>query len=195
MTTETQEKDTTDQHDAFREQRKAALFWLRKGVEDLDIVDRLEGLLPSFVRRRYRITGLYRNERLRAPSGTLDLCPVDVAKDDVAAADTLHADVSKLHNFLFGKCPPEGPYPKAAPPTRTVNKWDGLVRYEFFLPSLPGFEGGLTVTISRLPAGSTCHITKKVTGTRVVEDVEYEMVCDDDTIPTEEAAEAAAKKS
>ena len=183
MTTETnQHKDTTTEHDAFREQRKSALFWLRKGTEDIDIVDRLEGLLPSLVRRRYRITGLYRREGLTTPTGGLDLSPVDIVEDDVAAADALHADVDKLFDFLLTQRQPADPTVDPERPTRGLVAYNGLIRYEFTVAGLPGFEGGLTVIVSGLPAGSACHVTKKVTGTHVVEDVEYEMVCDDETV-------------
>ncbi len=195
MSTTSQVESTTEEHDAFREQRKSALFWLRKGTEDIDIVDRLEGLLPSFVRRRYRITGLYRREGLRAPSGTLDLCPVDVPKDNVVAADALHADVDKLFDFLLTKRHAVVDIVAPERPARGLVAYNGLIRYEFTLAGLPGFEGGLTVIVNGLPAGSACHITKKVTGTRVVEDVEYEMVCDDEPpglIPAEDALEVAA---
>ncbi|GAF96841.1 unnamed protein product, partial [marine sediment metagenome] len=46
------------EHDAFREQRKTSLYWLRKATEELDLLDKIEDILPSFVRRRYRISSL-----------------------------------------------------------------------------------------------------------------------------------------
>ena len=72
----------------------------------------------------------------------------------------------------------------------------GLISYTFTLVGLPGFEDGLEIIVGRLPAGSACHITKKVKGTRVVEDVEYEMVCDDEAgISPQERAEEAEREA
>ncbi len=171
-----------DQHDAFREQRKLALYWLRKSTEDLEVLDLVEDIMPLFVRRRYVITGVTRRGDERA-MGSLDLRPLnwDEVKDDVKAADALHADVDKLFNFLLARRQDNDNQGLTQErPSRRVVKYNGLITYDFHLTGLPGFEGGLTVIFNGLPAGSACQVTKKVTGTRVVEDVEYEMVCDDD---------------
>ena len=169
-----------DQHDAFREQRKSSLYWLRISQEELATLALLESILPSFVRRRYRITHLIRSSESRR--GSLSLVPAEPVADDLAAANALHADVDKLFGFLLGKRHDNSDAPER--PARSVAH-GGLIRYVFTLTGLPGFERGLEVTIGGLPAGSACHITKKVKGTRVVEDVEYVMVCDDDPVEQE----------
>ena len=199
MTTEThQEKDTTEEHDAFREHRKSAHYWLDKATKDLEDIDRMEPLLPSFVRRRYTITSLCRWEPPTGKAqGSLGLSPVNFDKDDVKAADALHADVGKLFYWLVNKRPEVEQGDGSSRPARGVTKWNGTINYEFFLTGLPDFEGGLRVTITGLPAGSACHVIKKVTGSKVVEDVEYEMVCDDDEpgISPEERAEEAEREA
>lgn len=182
----TQDKGSTPQapeaHDAFREHRKSSAYWLRVAQEGFELVDKLEAILPSFVRRRYRIGGL--------ATGSVELSPSTFDADDPVAVDRLHADVNKLFIFLLGKrTGTEGDGAAPEPPSRSLTTWNGKVKYDFTMTGLPGFEGGLTIVISGLPAGSACRITKKVTGTRVVENVEYEMVCDDE--PSTEAAEVA----
>jgi hypothetical protein len=159
---------SNNEHDAFKEQRKSALYWLNKSTEELALLDKLEDVLPSFVRRRYRIGSL--------STGRLSLSPSGPTTDDPEEADKLHADVNKLFVFLLGKC--EG-IANQEPPSRSLEEWRGCIRYDFTLEGLPGFEDGLVISIEHLPAGSACHITKRVTGTRVVEEVEYEMVCED----------------
>jgi len=163
---------STDGHDAFREQRKVALYWLRNYTGDLDLLNKLEGILPSFVRRRYRFGALW-------GESSVEIAPLTSVTDDPSdntEADKLHADVNKLFLFLLerGETPQDQGVPK-----RTL-AGSGRIKYEFTVKGLPGFEKGLAVTVSGLPAGSACRITKKVKGTRVVEDVEYEMVCDDE---------------
>ncbi|KKN09190.1 hypothetical protein LCGC14_1049180 [marine sediment metagenome] len=182
-----------EQHDAFAEHRKNSLYWLRNYQEELATLALLEGILPSFVRRRYRIASLHRIADVGR--GYLSLEPAGPITDDLATANALHADVDKLFGFLLGKCQGADGAPER--PTREVTASTGHVRYEFTLSGLPGFEDALDVTIGRLPAGSACHITKKVKGTRVVEDVEYEMVCDDDApgISPEERAEEAEREA
>lgn len=159
----------TDEHDAYGDHRKSSLYWLRYAQEGLENLERIEGLLPSFVRRRYIIQSL--------GSSYLHLAPVDVG-DGVVAADALHADVNKLFVFMLKKREAgEGPDP--TPPARGLASHDGTIHYEFTLTKLPGFES-LRVFVGGLPAGSACRITRKVTGTRLVETVAYEMECDDD---------------
>ena len=168
--------------DAFREQRKASLYWLRKATEEFEVLDKIEDILPSFVRRRYRIGSL--------SALSLSLWPQAFDTDDPKAADALHADVNKLFIFLIDKCEGGGAQGlSAGQPTRTLTKWNGQVGYSFTLYGLPGFEKGLRIEVNGLPAGSTCHITKKVTGYRMHEESEYEMVCGDE--PSTEAAEVA----
>ena len=164
-------ESSTDGHDAFREHRKSSTYWLGVAQEGFELVDKLEAIMPSFVRRRYRIVGL--------TSSSLELSPLTVPTDDPMAGDALHADVNKLFVFLLSKGKASS-NPEDGVPSRSLTKWNGAVRYDFTLEGLLGFEDGLRVSIGGLPAGSACHITKKVTGTRVVEDVEYEMVCDDE---------------
>ncbi len=186
-----------DQHDAFREQRKSALYWLCKATADLEVLDRIEDILPSFVRRRYIITSLYRWEPTTGKAhGSLALSPVNFDKDDVKAADALHADVGKLFDWLVNKRPEVEQGDGSSRPARGLTEWNGTINYEFTLTGLPDFEGGLRVAINGLPAGSACHVTKKVKGTRVVEDVEYEMVCDDEQgMSPEERAEEAEREA
>ena len=162
--------------DAFREQRKISLYWLRKATEEFDILDKIEDILPSFVRRRYRIGSL--------TSMSLSLWPQAFDADDPEAADALHADVDKLFTFLLGKRTDQTEYLDEKP-TRTLTKWNGQVGYNFTLAGLPGFGQGLRIEVNGLPAGSACRITKKVTGYRMKEESEYEMVCDDE--PSTEA--------
>ena len=171
MTTE------TDTHDAFAEARKSARYWVRVSNEELHILDLLERLLPSFVGRRYRISSINRVESESGNTGRLTLAPV-AGEDSVEAANALHADVAKLYDYLLGKREP-GSYPEQVLPIRKLG-YNGTITYEFTLRGLFGFEGRLDMTISGLPAGSACRITKKVTGTKVVDVVEYEMECDDD---------------
>lgn len=186
--------DQAKQHDAYRSLRKSSLYWLEKATKEIEILDRIEILLPSFVRRRYIISSLYRWEPSQGASahGSIDLAPVNFDKDDVKTGNALHADVGKLFDFLLTKCPEVEQGEDSLRPARGLTAWNGLIHYEFTLAGLPGFEGGLRVTVNGLPAGSACHIIKKVKGTRVVEDVEYEMVCDDEPgISPEERAEEA----
>ena len=184
---------STEQHDAFAEQRKSSLYWLRNYQAELSTLSLLENLLPSFVRRRYRIVRLSRTDEIR--KGILSLEPVKPVVDDVAAANALHADVDKLFGFLLGKCQDNGT-PNPNRPHREVMTYSGLIRYEFTLTGLLGFEGGLEVTIGGLPAGSACKIIKTVKGTRVVEDVEYEMVCDDaPSMSLDERADEAEREA
>ena len=198
MTTEThREKSTTEQHDAYRALRRAAQLWLNKVAQELEVIERLEDLLPDFVRRRYIIGTVYRWERTEGKAhGAIELAPVDIDKDDVKAADALHADVGKLFDWLVNKRPEVEQGDGSERPARGLTEYNGTIHYEFFLTGLPGFESGLRVTINGLPPGSACHITKKVTGTKVVEVVEYEMVCDDELgISPEEHAEEAEREA
>ncbi len=179
-----------DQHDAFREQRKSSLYWLRNYQEELATLALLESILPSFVRRRYRFAYIHRTAE--AKKGALSLEPVRPVTDDLGAANALHADVDKLFGFLLGKCQGGDSVPER--PTRAVTASTGLISYAFTLVGLPGFEDGLEITVGRLPAGSACHITKVSKGKREVEEFEYKMVCDDepsDTIPLDDAREVA----
>ena len=159
----------TDEHDAYRDHRKMSLYWLRYASEGLDNLEKIEALLPSFVQRRYTISSL--------TAFSVTLCPVS-AGEDLAAADALHADVNKLFVFLLGKCE-AGEDSRRSLPVRELTFHTDTIHYDFTLTKLPGFDK-LHVTVAGLPAGSACHITSKVTGTHEVEDVEYEMVCDDD---------------
>ena len=166
--------------DAFHDQRRTSLYWLRKATEEFELLDKLEGILPSFVRRRYRIGNL--------TPYSISLWPQAFDADDPAVADALHADVGKLHAYLLKKRADQTEDLNKKP-TRTLTKWNGQVNYKFTLAGLPGFEKGLSFEVSGLPAGSACHITKVVTGYRMKEEAEYEMVCDDE--PSTEAAEVA----
>lgn len=188
--------DQAEQHDAFREQRKTSLYWLRKATDDLETLELVENILPQFVRWRNIISNVSRNERM--DTGALDIHPVgEVAEGDVAAADALHADVTKLFDWLLGKRHDNGLQGLTQErPSRRVVKYSGLITYDFRLTGLPGFEGGLSVTIAGLPAGSACRITQKVTGYRMVKEAEYEMVCDDEPgISPEERAEEAEREA
>ena len=176
----------TEQHDAFREQRKSSLYWLRNYQEELATLALLESLLPSFVQRRYRIVSIYRLRDGR--NGSLSLVPVETVVDDLAAANALHADVDKLFGFLLGKRQGKDGAPEQ--PTRDVAH-DGLIRYRFSLDGLSGFEDGLDVTVGGLPAGSACHISKVSKGKREVEEFEYKMVCDDEAVPLDDVKEVA----
>ncbi len=176
----------TMQHDAFRVQRKSALYWIRTSGEEIETLDMLEDIMPEFVKRRYRISTVGRSIRGSESEGTISLLPLEVVEDDVKAADALHADVTKLLDFLSNKC--EVHNNQNPPPMKPIRKlaFNGLINYEFALCGLPNFEAGLHVTFSGLPAGSACHITKTLKGTRTVEDYEYEMVCDDEVREGEE---------
>ena len=165
---EQERRNQVPDHDAFKEQRKSVLYWLRTTIEELDVLDKLEDILPSFVRRRYRFSSVGPHHLSLSPADTVD-------ENDVQSADALHADVNKLFHYLVGKTKEDIP----AKPERKVI-WNGSIAYSFSIRGLPGFEGGLTVDVGGLPAGSACHITKTVKGTRTVEDVEYTMVCDDE---------------
>ncbi len=179
------------EHDAYRSLRKSSLYWLEKATREIEILDRIEILLPSFVRRRYIISSLYRWEPSTGKAhGSLDLSPVNFGKDDVRAADALHADVGKLFDWLVNKRPEVEQGDGSSRPARGLTEWNGTIHYEFTLTGLPGFEGGLRVNIAGLPPGSACHITKISKGKKVVEEFEYKMDCDDDTIPTEDAPKA-----
>lgn len=169
---------TTTEHDAFREQRKSSLYWLEKTTEELAVLEILEDILPTFVRRRYRIATISRSAGPPSATGSLGLQPVTVADDDVEVADRLHADVTKLFDFLLTKRVGDVDM-VIERPTRRVVRYNGTIICEFRITGLPGFEGGLEVSIGGLPAGSACRIIKTVTGSRTVEDVEYQMVCDD----------------
>ena len=158
------------EHDAFKEQRRTSLYWLRKATDELELLDKFEDILPSFVRRRYRIGSL--------TPYNLRLWPQAFDANVWGAADALHADVDKLYAFLLGKRHDNGGQ-VVLPPSRSLTKWNGQVSYSFTLSGLPGFDR-LQVEISGLPAGSACRITKKVTGYRMHEESEYEMVCEDE---------------
>lgn len=188
MTTE------TDQHDGFRDLRQTGEFWSDYGKRMTEGVDLLAALMPDFVRRRYTVTYYYRSEG-DEPYGSLYLGPVESGQKDTETANARHADVTKLFNWLLDKrtAPDttEGAEPQREPrePKRTLDRNNGSITYDFRIDDLPDFPQGLTVTVGGLGAGSACHITKKVTGTHEVEDVEYEMVCDDDPVPAEDAKE------
>lgn len=171
-----------EQHDAYREQRKSSLYWLRLGAKELETVDWIEAFMPDLVRRRYRITNLYRYEHGDVHSGGIHLNPV-AFEDTVEAADALHADVNKLFNFLVEKCEHLNDVVVSVP-IRSLGH-AGTISYAFSLTGLPGFEHGLSVEFHGLPAGSACHIVKEVVGTSTVEDVKYSMTCDDDPVVEE----------
>ena len=166
------------EHNAYREQRKNSMYWLHKAVEEMEALNLIEDIMPSFVQRRYRIISLHKSEV--GTSGNIDLCPVDVVEDNVEAADALHADVDKLFDYLLDKRRVLKVAGEEFPrPTRRL-AWNGLIQYTFRLVNLPGFDDGLSVTMSGLPAGSACRVVKKVTANRMVQDFEYEMECDDE---------------
>ncbi|KKL87947.1 hypothetical protein LCGC14_1929660 [marine sediment metagenome] len=168
-----------EQHDAFREQRASSLYWLKRATEEFEVLEMLEDILPQFVRWRYRIATISRRADSHIATGSLGLQPVSVVDDDVDAADRLHADVTKLFDFLLTKRVVADGAGDPERPTRRVVQYNGTILCEFRITGLPGFEGGLDVNIGGLPAGSACRIIKTVKGSRIVEEVEYQMVCDD----------------
>lgn len=196
MTTETK----PDQHDGFQDLRRTGKYWTDYGERMTKGADLLEALLPDFVRRRYTVSYFYRSDGDK-PYGVATLYPVDGGAEDTEAANIVHADVNKLFDWLVKKRttpdPAEAPALRQEPwkPRRSLDSGNGSISYELKVCDLPDFPQGLTVTFAGLGAGSACHITKKVTGTHEVEDVEYKMVCDDDpppepdTIPAEDAKE------
>jgi len=167
------------EHDAYREQRKSSVYWIRTSTEELDTLDLLEDILPGFVSRRYRFISISRHQPREGEAwGRVELIPAEgVKEDNVKAADALHADVLKLYNFLVTKCT-NPTLVKPNLPVRHLNHV-GQIRYDFIIAGIPNFEGGLDVVISGLPAGSACHITKTSKGKREVEEFEYAMECDD----------------
>jgi len=178
------------EHNAYREQRKSSMYWIRISTEELVVVDRLEAILPSFVGRRYRFVSISRHQPQPGKAyGRVEIAPSEpVDKDDVKAADALHADVDKLYSFLGSKRT-DPDLVKPAKPVRDLT-YGGNIRYTFDMRGVPGFEGGLEVTVSGLPAGSACHITKTSKGVREVEEFEYKMECDDEAAGEELEAKA-----
>ncbi len=153
---------------AFARERKDCAANLRYTAERLVALDQLEELLPAFVARRFRFMGIAENY--------LSLYP---AEPENADPDSLHADVYKLFDFLVKKRVDSGNSGLLAhDPTRTVNKSSGLISYRFTITGLP--MSPLSVEISGIPVGSKCEIIKHVKGTKTVEDVEYELVCEED---------------
>lgn len=178
-------------HDAYREQRKSSVYWIRMSTQELDILDLLEDVLPAFVGRRYRFVSISRHEPSEGGAwGRVEIVPVEqVEEGDVKAADALHADVGKLFSFLLTKrTNPDLVEPN--PPVRTLD-YMGHIRYDFIVNGVPRFEAGLGVLVSGLPAGSACHITKTIKGKREIEEFEYTMECDDEA-PGGEELEAKA---
>lgn len=171
------------EHNAYREQRKSSMYWIRTSADELDVLDMLEDILPAFVGRKYRFVSISRHQpREGGAWGRIEIVPVETVKeDDVKAADALHADVTKLFSYLLIK----RTNPDIAEPNPPVRKVDyvGHIRYDFIVNGIPKFEAGFDVVVSGLPAGSACHITKTSKGVREVEEFEYEMVCDDDKVP------------
>ena len=177
------------EHNAYREQRKSSMYWIRTSAEELDTLDLLEDILPEFVGRRYRFISISRHQPKEGVAwGRVEIVPSEpVGKDDVAAADALHADVNKLFRFLLSKrVNPD--LAIVGEPVRSLT-YSGSIRYTFGMRGVPGFEGGLETMVSGLPAGSACHITKTSKGTREVEEFEYTMECDDQ-VPAGEELEA-----
>ncbi len=166
------------EHNAYSELRKSSMYWVKKAVADIEALELIEAIMPSFVKRRYTISSLYKSET--SAMGSIELYPYEADKDDVKAADALHADVGKLFDYLFSKCEDRSEVPPR--PTRRL-AWNGLIQYTFRLTGLPGFEKGLDVTVSGIPAGSACRIVKKVTANRMVQDFEYTMECDEEPVP------------
>jgi len=185
------------EHNAYREQRKTSMYWIRTSAEELDILDMLEDVLPTFVGRRYRFVLISRHQpREDKAWGRVEIVPSEpVKEDDVKAADSLHADVGKLYTFLLSR----RMGPDFRTPNLPVRKVDhmGYIRYDFNVSGIPGFEAGLDVLVSGLPPGSACHITKTPKGVREVEQFEYTMECDDEApgISPEERAEEAEKEA
>ena len=93
------------EHNAYREQRKSSMYWIRTSAEELDTLDLLEDILPEFVGRRYRFISISRHQPKEGGAwGRVEIVPSEpVGKDDVKAADALHADVNKLFRFLLPK--------------------------------------------------------------------------------------------
>jgi len=182
------------EHDAYREQRKTSMYWINISTKELNALDLLEEILPSFVARRYRFTTVsrYEEEGGREAWGRIEMVPAELVKeDDIEAADALHVDVDKLFKFLLSKrTNPD--IEEVAEPVRGL-AYSGSIRYDFQVTGLPGFEGGLDVLVSGLPAGSACHITKTSKGKREIEEFEYTMECDDDEVPAGEELEAKSE--
>ena len=172
------------EHDAYREQRKSSMYWIRESTKDLEVLDMLEDVLPSFIARRYRFISISRHEQREGGAwGRMEIVPAEyvkivAGKEDVKAADALHADVNKMFKFLLSKRVNPDSDVRLQEPVRGLT-YSGSIRYDFQVNGLPGFEGGLDVLVSGLPAGSACHITKTSKGTREVEEFEYTMECDD----------------
>ncbi len=171
------------EHNAYREQRKSSMYWIRRSADELDVLDMLEDILPSFVGRRYRFVSISRHEQRDGEAwGRVEIVPSEPVKEgDVKAADALHADMDKLFKFILSKRVNPDPDVRLQEPVRGLTL-TGSIRYDFVVSGVPGFEGGLDVLISGLPAGSACHITKTFKGKREVEEFEYSMVCDGEEV-------------
>ena len=167
------------EHNAYREARSSSLYWIRTSTEELGTLEKLEDILPTFVRRRYRFICISRHQPKGGEAyGRMEIVPAETVKNDVEAADALHADVTKLFDFLLTKTT----NPSLTKTNLPVRKLDhiGRISYDFIVTGIPGFLAGLDVKVSGLPAGSACHITKTSKGVREVEDFEYKMKCDDE---------------
>ncbi len=184
------------EHNAYREQRKSSMYWIRTSAEELDVLDLLEDVLPAFVGRRYRFVSISRHQPKEGGAwGRVEITPakyVEIAngKEDVKAANAFHADVNKLFRFLLSKrVNPD--LARVAEPIRDLT-YGGSIRYTSDMKGVPGFDAGLEVVVSGLPAGSACHITKTSKGVREVEEFEYKMECDDEAPHGGEELEAKA---
>ncbi len=162
------------EHNAYREVRKSSMYWVKKAAADIEALELIEDIMPSFIKRRYTISSLYKSET--SSTGNIELYPYEADKDDVKAADILHADVGKLFDYLFSKCEDRSVVPPR--PERKL-AWNGLIQYTFRLRGVRGFEAGLDIKVGGIPAGSACRIVKKVTANRMVQDFEYTMECDE----------------
>ena len=155
---------------AFAAARRECADSLLYDAGKLLTLNKLEELLPSFVAGRFRFIAISENYLSMFPFAAESFDP-----------DSMHADVYKLFKFLVKKRVDNGNIglsPDA--PSRIINKNSGLITYHFTLHGLP--MDPLSVEISGLPVGSKCEVIKHVKGTRVVEDVEYELVCEEEAL-------------
>lgn len=192
--TDATQAESPPKHDAFVNLRRAGRYWKRFGEEQLEGADLLEGFLPDFIRRRYTVEHFYRSSDRAKDYGSVKLMPVDGGAEDTAVANVLHADVNKLFRWLLNKREAAEGETRREPakPKRSVNSV-GVINYEFTIDDLGEFPDGLAIEFSGLGAGSACRIIKTVTGTHEVEDVTYEMVCDDDPPAEPVASEEATQ--
>lgn len=160
---------------AFSSQRQSLTGQIRWATKTIELVDKVEQIMPTFVGNRYRIMSVYEG----GDTVTLEISPDGEKPEPGKPADKLHADVTKLFDFLKTK---QGTTDKpVTEPTRGVGYGGTSLRYRFVVPGLPALAPAdrLEVIISGIPEGSACRIVAKSKGKREFEDFEYTLVCDE----------------